>query len=74
MHDAWKTVPGVKFPKDGSEGKAGIVWIPSSVDPSNETRSYAPTGYYETVKTRTNYVLLTGHKVAKSGFTSAVHP
>jgi choline dehydrogenase len=68
MHDAWKTVPGVEFPKDGSEGRAGIVWIPSSVDPRDETRSYARTGYYEPIKARTNYVLLTGHKVAKINF------
>ncbi len=51
--------------RDGAEGKAGVVWIPSSVDPRNETRSYARTAHYEPVKDRSNYALPTGHKVVK---------
>jgi choline dehydrogenase len=74
MHDAWKTTPGVTFPKDGAEGKAGVIWVPRSVDPKNETRSYARTAHYDPVKSRSNYVLLTGHKVAKIGFSSGWEP
>jgi choline dehydrogenase len=74
MHDAWRTTPGVAFPKDGAEGKAGVVWIPRSVDPRNETRSFARTAHYEPVKSRSNYAILTGHKVVKIGFSSVGMP
>jgi choline dehydrogenase len=74
MHDAWKTIPGISFPKDGAAGKAGVAWIPRSVDPRNETRSFARTSHYEPVKGRSNYVLLTGHKVVKIGFSSGWQP
>ena len=74
MHDAWKNFSGVNFPKDESEGKAGVGWIPSSVDPKTETRSYARTGHYEPAKNRSNYALLTGHKVMKIGFSSGWSP
>ncbi|KAH8678943.1 hypothetical protein BGZ60DRAFT_561933 [Tricladium varicosporioides] len=68
MRDAWKYLPGVAFPKDGSEGKAGVIWVPTSIDPKNGTRSYARTGHYERVKNRTNYHLLVGHKATKIEF------
>jgi choline dehydrogenase len=74
MHDAWKTLPGIEFPKDGSEGKAGVVWLPYSVDPHNETRSYARTAHCEPAKNRINFALLTGHKVAKIGFSTGWIP
>ena len=74
MHDPWKATPGIVSPKDGAEGKAGVVWIPRSVDPRNETRSYARSAHYELVKSRINYALLTGHKVAKIGFFAGWEP
>jgi choline dehydrogenase-like flavoprotein len=74
MHDAWKNLSGVEFPKDGAAGKAGVIWSPSSVDPRNETRSYARTAHYDPAKNRSNYALLTGHKVVKIGFSSGWTP
>ncbi|KAF4622779.1 hypothetical protein G7Y89_g14247 [Cudoniella acicularis] len=68
MYDAWKGFPGMTFPKDGSEGKAGMIWIPTSVDPKNETRSYARPAHFDRVKGRNNYGLITGHKVVKINF------
>ncbi|KAK0109901.1 hypothetical protein ONS95_002572 [Cadophora gregata] len=68
MYEAWKAFPGITYPRDGSEGKAGIVWIPSSKDPITETRSYARTAHWDPVQNRTNYAILTGHKVAKINF------
>ncbi|KAH9223845.1 hypothetical protein DL95DRAFT_272821, partial [Leptodontidium sp. 2 PMI_412] len=70
MYEAWKVFPGITYPRDGSEGKAGIVWIPSSKDPVTETRSYARTAHYDPVQNRSNYAILTGHKVAKINFTT----
>jgi choline dehydrogenase len=68
MYDAWRDLPGIEYPKDGSEGKAGIFWIPSSQDPRTETRSYARTGHYDRVQPRDNYAIITGHKVVKINF------
>ncbi|CZT07801.1 related to alcohol oxidase [Rhynchosporium agropyri] len=65
MYEAWKVFPGITYPRDGSEGQAGILWIPSSKDPTTETRSYARTAHYDPVRERSNYAILTGHKVAK---------
>ncbi|KAL2074622.1 hypothetical protein VTL71DRAFT_8400 [Oculimacula yallundae] len=65
MYEGWKASPGITYPRDCSEGKAGICWIPASKDPITETRSYARTGHYDPVKERSNYAILTGHKVAK---------
>jgi choline dehydrogenase len=61
-------LPGVEYPSDGSEGRAGVFWIPSSQDPSNQTRSYARTAHYDHVQPRLNYAIITGHKVAKINF------
>lgn len=65
MFDGWRAIPGAAYPQDGSEGKAGIFWVPSSEDPRTETRSYARTAHYDRVNNRTNYVLITGQKVVK---------
>jgi choline dehydrogenase len=72
--DAWRGVPGVEFPKDGSAGEPGVIWVPTSQDPKNVTRSYARTGHYDPVKTRPNYSILTRHKGAKIEFSSAPGP
>lgn len=45
-----------------------MFWVPSSVDPKTETRSYSRTAHYDRVQNRTNYSILTGHKVAKLHF------
>ncbi|KAG4420213.1 hypothetical protein IFR04_006689 [Cadophora malorum] len=68
MYEAWKAFPGITYPRDGSEGQAGVVWIPSSKDPVTETRSYARTAHYDPVQSRKNYDILTGHKVIKINF------
>jgi choline dehydrogenase-like flavoprotein len=70
MRDAWVDVPGVDFPRDGSDGRAGVISVPTSMDPKNYTRSYARTGHYDRVKNRPNYSILTGHKVVKINFST----
>jgi choline dehydrogenase-like flavoprotein len=70
MYQAWTAFPGITYPQDGSEGKAGIFWTPSSKDPVTETRSYARTAHYDPVQNRSNYAILTGHKVAKINFST----
>jgi choline dehydrogenase-like flavoprotein len=68
FYDAWKSIPGAEYPQDGSEGKAGIFWVPSSENPYTQTRSYARTAYYDPVQNRTNYNIITGQKVVKINF------
>ncbi|KAH8588615.1 hypothetical protein B0O99DRAFT_638810 [Bisporella sp. PMI_857] len=68
MLNAWKSVPGVNVPTDGSAGEAGLIWVPTSLDPKNVTRSYARPRHYERVKSRPNYHLLTGHGANKIEF------
>jgi len=70
MREQWKRLPGVEVLKEGSAGKAGLYWNPSSMNPRTVTRSYARTGHYEPVKTRPNYSLLSGYKVDKIKFSS----
>jgi choline dehydrogenase len=72
--DAWRGVPGVEFPKDGSAGEPGVIWALCSQDPKNETRSYARTGHYDRVQDRPNYSLLTGYKGTKIEFSSGGGP
>jgi choline dehydrogenase-like flavoprotein len=43
------------------------------MDPVNETRSYAKLGHYDRVRQRTNYHLLTEHKVTKINFSFRLH-
>ena len=70
MRDQWKGLPGVEVLKEGSAGKAGLYWNPTSIDPRTVTRSFARPGHYEPVKTRPNYSLLSGYKVNKIKFSS----
>ncbi|KAL2063508.1 hypothetical protein VTL71DRAFT_5313 [Oculimacula yallundae] len=67
-YDGWKQTPGIDYPRDGLEGKAGVFWVPSSVDPKTETRSFAKTGYYSPIQNRTNYAIITANKVVKINF------
>jgi choline dehydrogenase-like flavoprotein len=57
----------VKTPKDPGAGiKSGVFWAPSSLDPRDETRSYARTAHYDRViGSRPNYHLLTNSAVQK---------
>lgn len=50
----------VETPKDPGAGrKSGVFWAPSSLDPADETRSYARTAHYDrVVGSRPNYHLL----------------
>ncbi|OCL01976.1 GMC oxidoreductase [Glonium stellatum] len=62
---AWKEL-GVPIQKEGANGIAyGAFWVPNSLDPVNETRSYARTAHYDPYKDRANYHLLTGYMVSK---------
>lgn len=56
---------GIKILKDGANGSAiGAFWVPNSLDPKSQTRSYARL-YYEASKERSNYHILTGTTVTK---------
>ena len=63
---AWSSL-GVSTPKDPSDGFAGgAFWAPSSLDPKDETRSYARTAHYDRViGSRPNYHLLTDTAMSK---------
>lgn len=64
--DGWHSL-GFTTPKDPSSGnKSGVFWAPSSLDPKDETRSYARTAHYDRVIAfRPNYHLLTESAVQK---------
>lgn len=61
-------------PQEGANGDAiGNIWIPSSLDPRSETRSYSRTAHYDRVfSTRPNYHLLTNHVVEKIIFSPSL--
>jgi choline dehydrogenase-like flavoprotein len=63
---AWHSL-GVPTPKDPGSGDArGAFWAPSSLDPKDETRSYARTAHYDRViGSRPNYHLLTDSAVRR---------
>jgi choline dehydrogenase-like flavoprotein len=67
--DAWHSL-GVRTPQDpGSGSAAGVFSGPSSLNPSNETRSDARTAHYDAVAgSRPNYHLLTGNAVGSINF------
>ena len=58
---------GVPTPKDpGSGVAAGVFWAPSSLDPKDETRSYARTSHYDRViGSRPKYHLLSNSAVRR---------
>jgi choline dehydrogenase-like flavoprotein len=66
---AWHSL-GVPTPKDPGSGDAkGVFWAPSSLDPKDETRSYARIAHYDRViGSRPNYHLLTDSAVRKISF------
>jgi choline dehydrogenase-like flavoprotein len=60
---------GVPSVKEHANGHAvNLFWVPNSLDPKNETRSYARTAHYDPVKSRANYHLLVNHYVDKVTF------
>jgi len=63
---AWHSI-GVPTPKDPGSGDArGAFWAPSSLDPKDETRSYARIAHYDRViGSRPNYHLLTDSAVSR---------
>ncbi|KAF2476896.1 alcohol oxidase [Lindgomyces ingoldianus] len=71
MRDAFKTMPGVVFPKDCCGGSNGVYYFPSSMDPNNFTRSYARTGHWNGIS-RPNYELLVDSKVNKILFDGTI--
>jgi choline dehydrogenase len=58
---------GIRVPVDPGDGKkAGVFWGPSSLDPKDETRSYARTAHYDRViGSRPNYHLISNSIVTK---------
>lgn len=65
----WKSL-GVRVPKDAAGGdKEGVFWCPSTLDPRDETRSYARSGHYDRIVSRRgNYHLLAETAVSKIVF------
>jgi|SRR5687767_13074544 choline dehydrogenase-like flavoprotein len=67
MWNAFKQIPGYRFPKEAAGGDAsGIYWTPNSINPKTERRSFARTGHYdgEPAK-RDNFHLLPAHRVTQ---------
>jgi len=72
LWSAWGEL-GIQSPKEAAGGDAfGRIWFPSSQDPKTATRSYARTGHHAQAEKRTNYHLLTQHKVTKINLGSDV--
>ncbi|KAF9032619.1 hypothetical protein BJ165DRAFT_1568401 [Panaeolus papilionaceus] len=66
---AWTEV-GVPIQVEGAAGDAhGAYWVPSNVD-QQYRRSYARSGYFDPVRTRSNLKLLTGYRVNEILFNS----
>ncbi|KAA8893946.1 alcohol oxidase [Sphaerosporella brunnea] len=67
---AWQDF-GIPIPRDGNNGNAiGGFWVPNSLDPRDETRSFAKTAYHDVSKKRSNYHLIAGRQVTKILFDS----
>ncbi|KAI8935443.1 hypothetical protein NX059_008017 [Plenodomus lindquistii] len=64
--DIWASykAEGVFLPKEHASGTAtGAHWIPTALQPKTQTRSHARNAYYDPVKSRSNYFLVTGKTV-----------
>ncbi|KAK4168133.1 putative GMC oxidoreductase [Cladorrhinum sp. PSN259] len=68
--EAFRGLADVPFVKDSGSGEPGVYWYPTFMDPNTVLRSYAKSGHYEPVKSRSNYHLLTEVKVNKILFTN----
>lgn len=67
LFNAYREVPGVKFPEDSGAGETGVYWFPTFMDPNTVNRSYSLTGHYENLN-RSNYHLVTSSKVNRITF------
>ncbi|KAI9724093.1 MAG: hypothetical protein M1812_000812 [Candelaria pacifica] len=56
-------VPTAFDPNDGVS--AGAMFVPTDLDPDNQTRSDARRGYYDPYTTRSNFHVMTGHHVTR---------
>ncbi|KAI5804517.1 hypothetical protein EDC01DRAFT_760865 [Geopyxis carbonaria] len=56
---------GIPMPRDGGMNAIGAFFVPNSLDPKDNTRSYAKTAYHEVAAKRENYELVTGQVVTK---------
>ncbi|SMY23609.1 unnamed protein product [Zymoseptoria tritici ST99CH_1A5] len=67
---AWREMgDDIRFPEEGNDGSGlGVMWVPSSQDPTTQTRSSAKTGYYDPIADRSNLHLLTQTRVEKVNF------
>ncbi|ROT42656.1 alcohol oxidase [Sodiomyces alkalinus F11] len=69
MWNAFKRIPGFRFPKEGAAGdQTGVIWAPNSRDPATERRSFSRPGHYtqeDGPASRDNFHLLTGHRVTQ---------
>jgi choline dehydrogenase-like flavoprotein len=72
MYDAMKRMPRMEVPLDGAGGNNGLFWFPSSLDPKTYYRSYSRTGHYDGKIDRSNFDVITRHKVAKVLFDGKV--
>lgn len=65
----WRSL-GVLTPQDPTGGDAnGVFWAPSSLDPKDETRSYARSAHYDRViESRPYYHVLTNSAVVNINF------
>lgn len=69
MWNAFKKIPGFRFPKEAAAGDAsGVYWAPTSMDPTTQRRSFSRTGHYEKEggpAGRSNFHLLPAHRVTQ---------
>lgn len=57
------------MPTEAALGKSyGAFWVPSNLNPSILTRSYARNGYFDPVSARPNLQLIVGHRVNEIQF------
>lgn len=78
MWDAFKRIPGFRFPKEGAAGdQTGVIWAPNSRDPATERRSFARSGHYDQEDgpaSRDNFHLLAGHRVTQVMLSAPLTP
>jgi len=66
IFDALRNTPGIGSPREGAAGDAaGVFWFGNTINPSDQSRSYARTAHYDPVRSRANYHLLPGWRVTQ---------
>ncbi|KAH6669876.1 alcohol oxidase [Halenospora varia] len=72
MFRGWKDF-GIKVQQEGASGTAyGLFWLPASLNPDSQTRSYSRTAHYEPYIKRPNYHLITGYHANKMVFAAGM--